>query len=84
MPVDVIVKIETLFLHRVERRCAELGLSVYEEKQWTPDLDLLDEIDLSDSGEESEEHSSDDVNYYSGSSSEDEVEDDQLKDDTTY
>jgi hypothetical protein len=44
----------------------------------------LDEIDLSDSGEESEEHSSDDVNYYSGSSSEDEVEDGQLKDDTTY
>ena len=84
LPVDVIVKIETLFLHRVERRCAELGLSVYEEKQWTPDLDLLDEIDLSDSGEESEEHSSDDVNYYSGSSSEDEVEDGQLKDDTTY
>jgi hypothetical protein len=75
LPVDVIVKIKTLFLHRVERRCAELGLSVIEEKQWTPNPDLLDEIDLSDSGEESEEHKSDDMNYYSGSSSEDEVED---------
>ena len=85
LPVDVIVKIKTRFLHHVEHQCAELGLSVNKEKQWTPDLDLLDEIDLSDSGEESEEHSSDDVNYYSGSSSEDEVEEDgQLKDDTTY
>jgi len=53
-------------------------LSVNEEKQWVPDPDLLDEIDLSDSGEESEEHNSDDVNYYSGSSSKDEVEDGQL------
>ena len=50
LPVDVIVKIETLFLHRVERWCAELGLSVNEEKQWTPDPNLLDKIDLSDSG----------------------------------
>ncbi len=58
--------------------CAKLGLSVNEEKQWIPDPDLLHEIDLSDSGKESEEHNSDDVNYYSGSSSEDEVEDGQL------
>jgi hypothetical protein len=75
LPVDVIITIETCFLHHVESRCAELGLSVNEEKQWVPDPDLLDEIDLSDSGEESEEHNSDDMNYYSGSSSEDEVED---------
>ena len=74
----MIIKIKTRFLHRVERRCAELGLSVNEEKQWVPDPDLLDEIDLSDSGEESEEHNSDDVNYYSRSSSEDEVEDGQF------
>jgi hypothetical protein len=78
LPVDEIVKIKIRFLHRIERRCAELGLSVNEEKQWIPDPDLLDKIDLSDSGEESEEHNSDDVNYYSGSSSEDEVEDGQL------
>ena len=42
LPVDVIVKIETLFLHRIECWCAELGLSVYEEKQWTPNPDLLE------------------------------------------
>ena len=80
LPVDVVVKIETLFLHRVERRCAELGLSVYEEKQWTPDADLLEEIYLTDSGEESEEHDSDDVVFDSRSESDDEKEDNENDD----
>ena len=80
LPVEVIVKIETLFLHRVERRCAELGLSTYEEKQWTPDPELLEEIYLTDSGEESEEHDSDDVVFDSRSDSDDEDEVDNKKD----
>ena len=74
LPNDAIVKIETLFLHRVERRCSELGLSVTEEKQWTPDADLLEEIYLTDSGEESEEHNSDNVVFDSRSESDDEQE----------
>ena len=73
LPVDVIVKIETLFLNRVERCCAELGLSASEEKLWTPDPDLLEEIYLTDSGEESEEHDSDDVVFDSSGSGEDEA-----------
>ena len=80
LPVDVIVKIETLFLHRVERRCAELGLSVYEEKQWSPDAELLEQIYLTDSGEESEEHDSDDVVFDSRSESDDEQEDNENDD----
>ena len=75
LPNDVIVKIETLFLHHVECRCAKLGLSVTEEKQWTPDADLLEEIYLTDSREESEEHDSDDVVFDSRSESDDEQED---------
>ena len=59
LPVDVIVKIETLFLHRVKHRCTKPSLTVAEEAAWTPDPDLFEEIDLSDSGKESEEHISD-------------------------
>ncbi len=36
--------------------------------EWDPDNALIDELDLSDSGEESEEHNSDDVNFYHDSS----------------
>jgi hypothetical protein len=38
-------------------------LTVEEEEEWDPDNALIDELDLSDSGEESEEHDSDDVNF---------------------
>jgi len=77
LPADVVVKIETLFSNRVERRCAELGLSVSEEKQWTPDAELLEDMYLTDSGEESEEHDSDDVVFDSRSESGDDDEDNQ-------
>ena len=77
LPADVVVKIETLFSNRVERRCAELGLSVSEEKEWTPDAELLEDMYLTDSGEESEEHDSDDVVFDSRSESGDDDEDNQ-------
>ena len=51
------------------------GLSVIEEKQCTPNTDLLEEIYLTDSGEESEEHDSDDVVFDSRSESDNEQED---------
>ncbi len=57
-----------LFLHFVERRCAELS-------SWTPDANLLDKIDLSDSGKESKDHSSHDVIFDSRSNSNDDSED---------
>ena len=75
LPVDVIVKMKELFLHCVERRCAELLLTVADEAAWTPDANLLDKIDLSDSGKESKDHSSDDVIFDSRSSSNNDSED---------
>jgi hypothetical protein len=53
---------------------------VYKESQWTPDADLLEEMDLSDSGKVSEEHSSDDVNYYSKNNSYDKEEGNDIDD----
>ena len=75
LPVDVIVKMKELFLHRVERRCAELSLTVADKAAWTPDADLLDKIDLLDSGKESKDHSSDDVIFNSRSNSNNDSED---------
>jgi hypothetical protein len=75
LPVDVIVKIKELFLHCVERRCAELSLTVADEAAWTPDADLLDNIDLLDSGKESKDHISDDVIFNSRSNSNKDSED---------
>jgi hypothetical protein len=79
LPVDVIVKMKELFLHRVERRCAKLLLTVADEAAWTLDANLLDKIDLSDSGEESKDHSSDDVIFDSRSNSNDDSEDEDSK-----
>jgi hypothetical protein len=76
LPTDVVVKIETLFYNRQVRRCAELSLTVEEEAEWIPDPDLSQELDLSDSGEESEEHTSDNITFNSRENSEDENGDD--------
>ena len=75
LPVDVIVKMKELFLHCVERCCAKLSLTVADEAAWTPDANLLDKIDLSDSGKESKDHISDDVIFNSRSNSNDDSED---------
>jgi hypothetical protein len=75
LPVDVIVKMKELFLHSVERHCAKLLLMIADKAAWTPDADLLDKIDLLDSGKESKDHSSDDVIFDSMSSSNDDSED---------
>jgi hypothetical protein len=74
LPQDVINKIQPLYRHHIERRCAELQLIVEEEEEWDPDNALIDKLDLSDSGEESEEHNSDDVNFYHDSSDNDDKE----------
>ena len=52
-----------LYHNRIERRCIEVGLTVEEEEQWDPEEATIDIYDLSDSGEESEEHDSDDVSF---------------------
>ncbi len=58
----------------IKRRCAELQLTIEVEEEWDPDNALIDELGLSDLGEESKEHDSDDVNFYHNSSHDDDEE----------
>jgi hypothetical protein len=67
LPQDVINQIQLLYHHRIERRCAELQLTVEAEEEWNPDNAFIDELCLSDLGEESEEHDSDDTTFYNNS-----------------
>jgi uncharacterized small protein (DUF1192 family) len=74
LPQETVDKIMHLYHNRIERRCKEVGLTVEEEEQWDPEDSNVRPDDISDSGEESEEHDSDDVKFYSDA--EDESEDD--------
>lgn len=65
LPQETVDKIMLLYHNRIERRCNEVGLTIEEEEQWDPHGADIDVYALSDSGEESEEHDSDDVNFYS-------------------
>ncbi len=60
-----------LYDNRIERRCIEVGLTVKEEKEWDYDDAKVDVDALSESGEESEEHDSDDVCFYSDEDNDD-------------
>mgnify|MGYP006196684247 FL=1 len=66
-------KIRLLYEQRIERRCAEYNLTILEEKQWEQPSNLKISNN-GDSGDESEEHDSDDVYIYT--SSEDDEDDD--------
>ncbi len=63
MPEKIRKKIELLFQHRIERRCAEMHLTMEEEEKWKSKDSYVMETDLSSSGGEEEEHDSDDVNF---------------------
>ena len=65
-----------LYQNWIERHCIEVGLTVEEEEQWDQEEANIDIDYLSDSGEESEEHDSDDVCFYSDMDNEDDEEDD--------
>jgi hypothetical protein len=65
LPQDTVDKIMLLYHNRIEHRCNEVGLSVKEEEQWDPEDTNINVDALSDSGEESEEHDSNDVIFYS-------------------
>jgi hypothetical protein len=67
LPQDVIRQIQLLYHHRIECRCAKLQLTVEAEEEWNPDNAFIDELCLSDSGEELEEHDSDDITFYNNS-----------------
>jgi hypothetical protein len=71
LPQDVINKIQLLYHHCIEHWCAKLQLTIEEEEERDRYNALIDKLDLSDSGEESEEHDSDDVNFYHDSSNDD-------------
>ena len=63
-------KIQLKYEERIQRRCAEYNLSMAEEMWWEPSQKIAhDKLDDS-SGEESEEHDSDEVNIYTTSDDE--------------
>jgi hypothetical protein len=82
LPQETVNKIMLLYHNRIERCCNEVGLTVEDEEQWDPEGADIDVYSLLDSGEESEEHDSDDVNFYSDvdDDAEDVSEDDDVKD----
>jgi hypothetical protein len=65
LPQEPVDKIMCLYHNRIERRCIEVGLTVDEEREWDPNDANVDVDALSESGEESEEHDSDDICFYS-------------------
>jgi hypothetical protein len=73
LPQETADKIMHLYHNRIERRCIEVGLTVDEEKEWDSDDAKVDVDALSKSGEESEEHDSDDVCFYSDDDNDDDV-----------
>jgi len=73
LPQETVDKIMCLYQNRIERRCVEVGLTVEEEKEWDSDHANVDVDALSESGEESEEHDSDDVCFYSDEDDNDDV-----------
>ena len=81
LPQASIDRIMQLYHNRIERRCIEVGLTVEEEEAWNIREAKVDFDALSESGEESEEHDSDDVNIYLGLEDDDEDDDDEDDDD---
>ncbi len=67
LPQDVINQIQLLYHHCIKCRCAKLQLTVEAEEEWNPDNAFIDELGLPDSGEELEEHDSDDITFYNDS-----------------
>jgi hypothetical protein len=65
LPQETVDKIMHTYHNRIERRCIEVGLTVDEEEEWDSNDAKVDVDALSESGEESEEHDSDDVCFYS-------------------
>jgi hypothetical protein len=53
LPQDVINQIQLLYCHCIECWCAKLQLTIEAEGEWNPDNAFIDELGLSDLGEES-------------------------------
>ena len=76
LPQETTEEIMLLYDNRIQRRCNEVGLTVEEEEEWDYADAKVDVDALSDSGEESEEHDSDDVCFYSDEDNDDDDNDD--------
>ena len=70
LPEKVRKKIELLFQHCTERRCAEMHLTMEEEEKWKSKDSNVMESGLSSSGGEEEEHDSNNVNFVTESGEE--------------
>jgi hypothetical protein len=81
LPQGTVDKIMLSYHNRIQRRCNEVGLSVEEEEQWDPSETNVNVDTLSNSGKESEEHESDDVNFYSNEDDDSDEDDDKDNDD---
>jgi hypothetical protein len=79
LPQETTDKIMLLYSHWIEHCCREAGLTVEEEEQWDAKEASINENQLSNSGEESKEHDSDDVNFYTDSEEDNEDEERELK-----
>jgi len=64
LPQETVDKIMCLYHNRIERCCIEVGPTVDEEREWDSDDANVHVDALSESGEESEEHDSDDICFY--------------------
>jgi hypothetical protein len=73
LPQETTDKIMHLYHNRIDRRCIKVGLTVEDEKELDSDDAKVDVDALSESGEESEEHDSDDVCFYSDDDKDDDV-----------
>ena len=71
LPQDVIDKIMLLYNNQIERQCSEVGLMVAKEAQWDDKEASVDEDEISNSGDESEEHDTDNVCFYSDADNDD-------------
>ncbi len=63
LPEKVKTKIELLFQHCIECRCAEMHLTMEKEEKWKSKDSNVMESDLSKSNREEEECNSNDVNF---------------------
>ncbi len=56
LPEQRLNEIKLLFDQRIERRCAKYNLTKEEEEQWEPSDKIVDNNELSNTNDESEEH----------------------------
>jgi hypothetical protein len=72
LPEQCLNEIKLLFDQRIERRCAEYNLTKEEEEQREPSNKIVDNNEISNTDNKSEEHDLDEINIYTTSKGKDE------------